>query len=39
MTRNAMTTQEPVNPGTLQIPVVTGIIRIGHVVEIDGKGG
>jgi hypothetical protein len=39
MNRSAMSTQEPLKLTKMQVRVVTGIIRISHAIEIDGKGG
>jgi len=39
MNRSAMSTQEPLQLPGMQVRVVTGIIRISHAVEGDGKGG
>jgi hypothetical protein len=39
MNRSAMSTQEPLQLTRMQVRVVTGIIRISHAVEGDGKGG
>jgi hypothetical protein len=39
MNRRAMSTQEPFKLTTMQVRVLTGIARISHAVEIDGKSG
>jgi hypothetical protein len=39
MNRRAMLTQEPFKLTTMQVRVLTGIARISHAVEIDGKSG
>jgi hypothetical protein len=39
MNRRAMSTQEPLKLTRMQVRVVTGMIRISHVVGVDGKGG
>lgn len=39
MNRRAMSTQEPFKLTMMQVRVLTGIARISHAVEIDGKSG
>jgi hypothetical protein len=39
MNRRAMSKQEPFKLTTMQVRVLTGIARISHAVEIDGKSG